>query len=62
MVRYCPLTLAEYAMDFACRSVRFRASTELMSGFGAPFRTAIPMPERASSTRLSARTLPFLIN
>ena len=57
-----PLTLAEYAMDFACRSVRFSASTELMSGLGAPARTAMPMAERASATRLSASILPSLIN
>ena len=57
-----PLTCAEYATDFACSNARFSASTVLMSGFGAPRRTAMPMLERARSTRLAATTLPSLIN
>jgi hypothetical protein len=60
--RYTPLTLAEYAIDLAWRSVRFSASTVLMSGVGAPARTAIPMADRARSTRLPGTTLPSLMN
>jgi hypothetical protein len=37
------------------------ASTLLMSGFGAPARTAAPINERARSARLEATTLPSLI-
>ena len=57
-----PLTCAEYATDFACSNARFSASTVLMSGFGAPRRTAMPMLERARSTRLAATTLPSPTN
>ena len=56
--RYLPLTLAEYAMDAAFKSVRRSASTEPMSGFGAPRRTAMPMADRARSTRVPARMRP----
>ena len=38
------------------------ASTVLMSGVGAPARTAIPIADRARSTRLPATTLPSLMN
>ena len=42
----------------ACSSARVSASTVLMSGFGAPARTAMPMLDRARSTRLPATTRP----
>ena len=48
-------------MDLAASSVRFRASTELMSGFGAPVLTAMPMSDLTRSTRLPLRTFPCLI-
>jgi hypothetical protein len=35
-------------MDFACRSVRFSASIELMSGLGVPDRTATLMIDLAT--------------
>ena len=57
-----PLALAEYAMDFARRSVSVSAATELMSGLGAPARTAMPMVERTRSTRLPATTFPWAIS
>src|SRR5258706_479819 len=39
------------ANDRAARRVRRNASAEPISGFGAPWRTATPMVERASATR-----------
>jgi hypothetical protein len=56
--RYVPLALAEYAIDFASRIVRINASSVLMSGFGAPARTATPMLDFARSTRLPGATQP----
>src|SRR5712691_2765286 len=47
------------ANDFAARSIRLNASTEPMSGLGAPARTAMPMLERTRSTRRAS--LPSLI-
>ena len=50
--RYCPLVAplagAAYAIDLALSSAFFSASTELMSGFAAPFCTARPIWARAS--------------
>src|SRR5215510_4994950 len=60
-LRYTPLALDEYAIDFASTTARFNASTELTSGFVAPARTATPIVEFARSTRLPATTLPCLI-
>jgi len=57
-----PLTLAEYAIDFASSNVRLSASTELMLGFGEPRRTAIPIAERARSTRVPGRILGMAVN
>ena len=48
-------------MPLAASSARFTASAELMSGFGAPFGTAMAMPERTRSTRLAPTILPSLI-
>ena len=45
------------AIDFAANSARFSASGVDTSGLGAPFRTAMPMPVRATSIR-PGRTLP----
>ena len=48
------------------RILCLKASGDEMSGFGAPFRTATTMPERASTLTLPettcrlSRTLPFL--
>jgi hypothetical protein len=58
LVKYSPLTLAEYAIDFASSKARLSPSTVLMSGFGAPARTAMPMDERATDLWPSARTRP----
>src|SRR5262249_42253888 len=49
-------------MDLAARSARLTASAELMSGRGAPARTATPTPDRTRSTRLPAATLPCAIS
>ena len=57
-----PLALAEYAMDFARSSVCVNAATVLISGLGAPARTAMPMLDCTRSTRLPATTLPCLIS
>jgi len=50
--RYCPLVAplagSAYAIDLALSSAFFSASTELMSGFAAPFCTARPIWARAS--------------
>ena len=62
VARYVPLTLAEYAIDFAARSVRTSASTEPMSGFGAPARTAMPIRDSTRSTREPASTSPAAIS
>ena len=45
-------------MLLAASSVCFSACGELMSGFGAPARTATPTSERATSARLPAMSLP----
>src|SRR5262245_14439352 len=58
---YTPLTLDEYAIDFAASSVRFKASTVPMSGLTAPARTATPMLDRTRSTRLPGTTRLALI-
>src|SRR5271166_1510409 len=52
---------AVWPMDFAASSARLSASAEDTSGFGAPLRTAMPMPVRATSVRPGA-TLPCLIS
>src|SRR5262249_32744152 len=49
-------------MDLAARSARLTASAELMSGRGAPARTAPRTPDRTRSTRLPAATLPCAIS
>src|SRR5262249_18994646 len=46
---------------FAASSARLSASGDDTSGLGAPLRTAIPMPVRATSVRPRA-TLPCLIS
>src|SRR5687767_6227694 len=47
-LRYTPVApCSTNAMEFAASSVALKLSTELISGFGAPFRTATPVPERA---------------
>ena len=56
--KYTPLALSEYAIDLAASSVFFRASTVLISGFGAPAFTAMPMNDRAISTRLPFAASP----
>ena len=48
--RYTPLGPLEYTIDFAARSAALSASTDLMSGFFAPLRTAAPTPDFAIST------------
>src|SRR5688500_15649140 len=57
-----PLTWGEYAIERASSRTRFNASSVEMSGFGAPFRTAMPMLDSARSTRLEATTRPSAIN
>ena len=63
--RCCPLVAplagSAYAMDLALSSAFLNASTELMSGFAAPFFTARPIRARASvcvlpPTILASRT------
>ena len=50
--QYTPVALAGIeATDCAARSVRLSASGVLMSGLGAPARTATPMPMRATSRK-----------
>src|SRR6266446_5710779 len=44
-------------IDFAASIARLNASTELMSGLGAPLRTNTPMPTLAISARLPATIL-----
>src|SRR5438067_3028037 len=48
----------ECATDAAASRVRLSASSEPMSGFGAPLRTARPTPERPSASRVSGSTRP----
>src|SRR5262249_5824760 len=48
------------AIDLASSSVFLNASVLEMSGFGAPFFTAMPTPERASAALVLASTLPCL--
>ena len=55
------LALEEIATDFAAINVRVSASTELISGLGAPAFTAMPMRDRTRSTRLPATTKPLVI-
>ena len=62
VVKYWPLTLAEYPIDLASSSTALRASTELMSGLGAPARTAMPIEERATGECPSAKTKPSSMN
>src|SRR5438045_2110024 len=50
--------MRECATDWTFTKVCFSAGTELISGFGAPVRTARPTPEAPSSTRVAAITLP----
>ena len=45
---------AVWPMDFAASSARRSASADDTSGLGAPLRTAMPMPVRATSVRPSA--------
>ena len=45
-------------MDSAARKVSTNASTVLISGLGAPARTAMPVTERARSTRVAVRRCP----
>jgi len=45
-------------IDFDASIVRLNASTELMSGLNAPFRTNNPTPVLARSVRVPATTLP----
>src|ERR1043166_8756228 len=54
------IPLLECATDFAASSVRLSASGVPISGFAAPLRTAMPMPDDAMSTRLPAAALPCL--
>jgi hypothetical protein len=51
-----------YVIDFAFKSVFLKASTELMSGFAAPARTATQVEERARAILDSAMVFPFLIS
>ena len=48
-------------IDFASINVRLNASVVLTSGFGAPLRIAMPMPERATGVFEPASSLPALI-
>src|SRR4029077_20290096 len=57
-----PLALDENAIDLAAITVFVNASSVLMSGFGAPDRTAMPMLERTRSRRLPGTTLPSAIS
>src|SRR5689334_10638333 len=52
------MPVLEWATDLAASSACLSASGVAMSGLLAPLRTAMPMPERAKSTRLPATTLP----
>ena len=52
---------AAQATDFAASCACLTVSAELMSGFGAPDLTAMPIGDFTRSTRLSATTLPCLI-
>ena len=58
-LRYTPLALSDQATDFAASSARLNASTVLISGFGAPLRTAIAILERTRSTVVPAATWPL---
>jgi hypothetical protein len=49
-------------IDLASSNVRVNASTVPMSGLGAPLFTATPMPVFITSVRVSAMSLPLLIN
>src|SRR5262245_16441959 len=51
----------ECATDLAASRACLSASGVAMLGLGAPLRTAMPMPERARSTRLPLTTLPRAI-
>ena len=55
-----PLGPAEYAIVLAASSAFLMPSDEPASIFGAPVRIATPMPDVATSTRLSATSLPCL--
>src|SRR4029453_4550101 len=55
------MPVLEWATDLAASSARLSASGDAISGLLAPWRTAIPTPERARSSRLAATTLPRLI-
>jgi len=46
---------------FPSIETRFSASDVLMSGLGAPLRTATPMPERTSGVRVVPSSLPCLM-
>ena len=48
-------------MVLAASSAFLMPSAELMSIFGAPARTTTPMPDVATSTRLSGTSLPCLM-
>src|SRR5665647_3796286 len=50
------------ATAFAASSVRLKASTDEISGLGAPARTATPRPARPISAREPATILPSLIS
>src|SRR5580693_7010719 len=45
-------------IDLAAKSARLKASTEAMSGFADPARTATPIPTRARGSVLSGAILP----
>ena len=49
-------------MDLAASSVCLTASPDEMSGLGAPARTASPIPDLATSTRLPGTILPSRVS
>src|SRR5450432_756406 len=55
-----PVIGSRYPIDRAESRARLNASTWLISGFGAPLRTATPREMPAMSTRLPWTTLPLL--
>src|ERR1700733_3725883 len=55
-----PVIGSRYPIDRAESRARLNASTLLISGLGAPLRTATPSAIPAISTRLPGTTLPLL--